>query len=113
MKLKAKPAYKPLIQMPWCCTACSMLWALHRRGYWVDQEIIAKDFDIKIPPEFKKIFSVKLKTRKKKEDCGALVFMDKKGTLIKKFLKKHKIQNPIAGTAVEYISNIILFQLVK
>ncbi len=91
MILKVKPPYKSLIQMKWCCAACSVLWVLHRRGYWVDQEVIAKEFNVKIPPELKELFTVRLKTRKKKENCGATVLIERDSKTLNRFLKKYKI----------------------
>lgn len=91
MKLRVNPNYKPLVQMRWCCAACAVQWVLCRRGFWVDQEIIAKELDTKIPKNLAKLFSTRLKTCKRKKDCGTMCFANKKSTLVNDFLKKYRI----------------------
>lgn len=91
MILKPSPQYKPLVQMKYCCAACSILWILHRRGYWVDQEIIAKEIGIKIPKKFQKLFRVKMKTTRKRSEYGAPRLIAKDSHLVNRFLKKYKI----------------------
>jgi len=83
------PEYKPLVQMPYCCGPCSFLWVLHRRGYWIDQEEIAKATRLKIPKEYQKRFRLKMLVAKEPKDNGI-----KPGTFhtyLNRLLKKKKI----------------------
>jgi len=116
MKIKHKKPYKPLVQMPWCCAACAILWVLHRKGYWVDQEVIAKEIKIKIPAKEKNKFTVKLKTCRKEEDCGAPNIIGKEYNLINKFFKKHKIpfkHTPYKISKIKDVKQFIIDNLKK
>ena len=68
--VRVNPAYKPLVQLPWCCLPCALLWVLHRRGYWVDQEEIAKLFDVGIPKGVAHRFTRRMRIAKKPKDTG-------------------------------------------
>ena len=89
--IKIKPMYQPLVQMPYCCAACVLQWILHRRGYWVDQEIIAKELKIKIPKKHQKSFSVKLPLCKTAKDAGPTLGPLKDVKIINNIFKKYNI----------------------
>ncbi len=89
--IKVNPPYKPLVQMPYCCAACTIQWVLFRRGYWLDQEVIAKELRIKIPKGFQKFFSVKLPLCEKVKDAGPILGPLKDVGIINNMFMKYKI----------------------
>jgi len=100
--MKLKPEYKPLVQMPYCCGPCSFQWVLHRRGYWIDQEEIAKATRLKIPKEYQKKFRLKMLVAKEPKDNGV-----KPGTFhsyLNKLLKKKKIPLSVKRFSISEIN---------
>jgi hypothetical protein len=89
--LKLNPPYKPLVQMKLCCLPCSVLWILHRRGYWIDQERIAKELRIRLPKKDMKLFNEKMLLRKKRESPGACQIIGKDAYLVDRMFKNHRI----------------------
>lgn len=66
-----KPPYKALVQLRYCCVPCAIQWVLLRRGLkWIDQEEIAKCFDVKVPKKVKKYFTYNIKVTKKRSKYG-------------------------------------------
>ncbi|UCG95461.1 MAG: hypothetical protein JSV92_00190 [archaeon] len=89
MIIKVRPPYKPLVQMHVCCAVCAFLWILHRRGYWVEQEEIAKACNLYVLKKTAKLFGLKMKTAKSAKQEG--VNFDKFHIYANRLLKKKKI----------------------
>ena len=61
MTTSLKPRYIPLVQKPFCCNVTCLAMILYRRGYGLfDQEKLAKFFDVRVSPEARKTFTVRL-----------------------------------------------------
>ena len=91
MIIKVKPKYKPLVQMRGCCFPCSFLWILFRRGFWVDQEEIARELKTRVFKKDLKLFSKKMLLTRKMGDLGVPDIIGKNAYLAHKFLRKHRI----------------------
>jgi hypothetical protein len=89
--MKVSPPYKPLVQMRCCCLPCSILWILHRRGYWIDQESIAKELKIALPKKAIKTFNLKMRVAKRGQGTGACNIIGKDAYLVGKLFKKYSI----------------------
>ncbi len=75
--VKIVPPYKPLVQLRWCCAACCVQWVLFRRGFWVDQEEIAKYTGLKVPKKMAQYYIYPVKITRKRKDWGTSVHMEK------------------------------------
>jgi len=84
------PGYKHIIQKPQLCFPTNVSMVCLRRGYWLDQEDIARELDIKITKEVSGAFNHKFKIAKNILEAG----YDVQKINIKKLnsiFRKHKI----------------------
>lgn len=101
--IKVKPAYKPLVQLPYCCGCCAFLWILHRRNYWVDQEELAWYCKLKIPRKEAKNFVRKMRIAKLKKEVGTSP--EKMHIYLNGMLKDKKIPLKVERYAISKIKN--------
>lgn len=102
--------------MRWCCAACAILWILHRRGYWIEQEGIAKELKIRIPKKDFKLFKHKMLTTRVKKDYGAPNLIEKDAYLVDKLFRKYKIplkMTPIKISKIKDPRKLIIENLKK
>ena len=100
-----KPKYKPLVQMRGCCGPCAILWILLRRGFWVDQEKIAKELKTRVFKRDLKLFPEKMLTTGKKGDLGLPDIIGKDTYLVNRFLKKYKIPLRMTPFKISKVKN--------
>ena len=103
--MKVNPPYKPLIQMRSCCLPCSILWILHRRGYWIDQESIAKELKLRFPKKAAILFNEKMLVAKKGQGIGAKNIIGKEAHLVGSLFRKHKIPLKMTTFRISKVGN--------
>jgi hypothetical protein len=68
--MEVKPQYKHLVQKPQLCFPANVAMVCLRKGYWLDQEDIAKELDIKITKDVSKAFGHKFRTARNILEAG-------------------------------------------
>lgn len=104
--IKIFPPYKPLVQLRWCCAACCIQWVLFRRGFWVDQEEIARYIELKVPKYMAHYFTYPVKTTRKKKKMGTSVHIEKQTN---KMFREKKIPLKIEKYNYEKIKDYAKF----
>jgi hypothetical protein len=103
--LKVIPPYKPLVQMKSCCLPCSILWILHRRGYWIDQEVIAKELRIRLPKRALSLFNEKMLVARRKGSTGACNIIGKDAYLVDDMFRKYRIPLKMTTFKISKVDN--------
>jgi hypothetical protein len=88
--MNIEPKYKHLVQKPQFCFPTIVSMVCLRKGYWLDQEDIAKDLGIKVTKKVSKSFNYKFEIAKNILEAGydvGSIDVKKLNTIF----KKHKI----------------------
>lgn len=91
MIIQIKPPYKHLVQKPHLCGATCLQMVLFRRGYWFEQEKLAKLLGTRIKSENKKLFQFSFPTNDQNNRGITLEEFKKAKPLLKKFNLNLKI----------------------
>jgi len=98
MTTSLRPLYVPLVQKPFCCNVTCLAMILYRRGYGLfDQEKLAKFFDVRVSPEARKAFNVRLGLYSRIGFDEGIKTIESAAT-VNRFFRTQKI--PLVATAV-------------